>query len=120
MKIFTDCFQKYYETLLAHGITGNRCIFLHTSTADTDGTYHFSLNNNGNTAAKGHDFTVIGLRILIEKFFKEDVLVKEASHGKEALRLSDIFLPDLIFMDIKMPGMNGIEASKFIKKNTLK
>ena len=37
-------------------------------------------------------------------------IVGEAGHGEEALRLVDELKPDLIFLDIQMPGMNGFDV----------
>lgn len=42
-------------------------------------------------------------------------IIAEASNGKEVLDLFPTYMPDLIFMDIKMPELNGIEATKKIK-----
>ncbi|MBN1699090.1 MAG: response regulator transcription factor [Spirochaetales bacterium] len=44
-------------------------------------------------------------------------VVGEASSGEEALELAGAFEPDIILMDIAMPGINGIEATKKIKKS---
>ena len=38
-------------------------------------------------------------------------LVGEAASGGEALRLSERLRPDLVLMDIRMPGIDGIEAA---------
>lgn len=43
------------------------------------------------------------------------MVVAEAADGKEALQKVDAFLPDLIFMDIKLPGENGLELTKKIR-----
>jgi DNA-binding NarL/FixJ family response regulator len=38
----------------------------------------------------------------------------EAGSGEEALELSDAIAPDLVVMDINLPGMNGVEATRLI------
>lgn len=38
-------------------------------------------------------------------------IIAEATDGEEFLKLIDTLTPDLVFMDIKMPNMNGIEAT---------
>ncbi|WP_082625330.1 response regulator [Cytobacillus dafuensis] len=42
--------------------------------------------------------------------------IEEAENGEEAVQKASSFLPDLIFMDIVMPGKDGIEALEEIKK----
>ena len=42
------------------------------------------------------------------------MIVAEAGDGEEALRKIDTFLPNLIFMDINLPGENGLELTKKI------
>ena len=48
---------------------------------------------------------------LIEKDFE---IVGEAATGKDAIELNKKLKPDLIFMDVKMPELNGIDAAKQI------
>ena len=43
-------------------------------------------------------------------------VIGEASDGEEAVRLVSQLRPDMVIMDIVMPNMNGIEATKEIKK----
>ena len=39
-------------------------------------------------------------------------IIGEAAHGEEALRMVDELKPDLMFLDIQMPGMNGFDVLK--------
>jgi len=43
-------------------------------------------------------------------------VVGEASSGEEALRVCDRQEPDLVLMDVDMPGMGGIESTRHIKR----
>jgi DNA-binding NarL/FixJ family response regulator len=42
-------------------------------------------------------------------------IVGEAGDGSEAVRLAFELSPDVIVMDLEMPGMDGCEATRFIK-----
>ena len=47
---------------------------------------------------------------------EEGFMVELAKNGEEALEKLPLFKPDLITLDIKMPGMNGIETLKRIRE----
>jgi len=46
------------------------------------------------------------------------VITGEAADGEEAVRLVEKQKPDIAFMDISMPKLDGIEATNLIRKNT--
>ena len=45
------------------------------------------------------------------------MVIEEAEDGKEAMERVTTFRPDLIFMDIKLPGETGLDLTKRIKTN---
>jgi len=47
-------------------------------------------------------------------------IVGEACDGVEAVQKATEFHPDIIVLDITMPGLNGIEAAKLIRKQSPK
>ncbi len=55
-------------------------------------------------------------RLLFEAFKEEDCEVELAGSGQEAIDKFKTARPDLILMDMKMPGLNGLEALYEIKK----
>jgi two-component system response regulator NreC len=44
-------------------------------------------------------------------------LCGEADNGNDAVRLSDSLEPEVVIMDISMPGLNGIDAARAIHTN---
>lgn len=63
--------------------------------------------------ADDHTLFRKGLRSLLEH--QEGIeVVGEASTGPEAVTLAEELVPDVVLMDIKMPGLSGIEATKQI------
>jgi len=60
--------------------------------------------------ADDHALFRAGVRKLLQSFEGMDV-VGEAADGHEALRLSATHRPDVLLMDIGMPGLNGVEAA---------
>jgi DNA-binding NarL/FixJ family response regulator len=62
-----------------------------------------------------HTLLRSGLRALLTQDADLEV-VGEADNGRDALRAIGTLKPDLVLMDISMPGMNGIEAISEIKQ----
>jgi DNA-binding NarL/FixJ family response regulator len=60
-----------------------------------------------------HEIFLEGLRALLEKQ-KDFQVVGEAHDGRAALDAANRLSPDVVIMDITMPGLNGIEATRQI------
>ena len=58
------------------------------------------------------------LKAIVNKGIDSIVDIQEAVNGREAIVMSRTLQPDIVFLDIKMPGINGIEAAKAIRKNS--
>ncbi len=54
------------------------------------------------------------LRARLADVWPELEIVGEAKNGTEAVELVERLHPDIVFLDIRMPGMNGIEAARAI------
>ncbi len=57
------------------------------------------------------------LDILVYNLKKEDYTVLTAANGETALSIAEKFKPDLIILDIMMPGLDGFEVCKSIRQN---
>jgi len=59
-----------------------------------------------------------GLKQILE--LEEDIqVVGQASNGEEAVRIASEVCPDVILMDINMPGTNGLQAIKELKQSDI-
>ncbi len=54
----------------------------------------------------------LGMRLVLEP---DMLVVGEASTGREALTLAQKLSPDVVLMDVEMPGMDGIETTAALR-----
>jgi len=59
------------------------------------------------------------LRVLIDLLSLRDLFVSIAINGHQALLLAESLQPDLILMDIRMPGVDGLTTCRRLKENSL-
>ena len=64
--------------------------------------------------ADDHAIVRKGIRVFLEED-REIAVVAEASGGAEAVRLAGEYRPAVAVLDVQMPGVNGIEATRQIK-----
>jgi YesN/AraC family two-component response regulator len=57
-----------------------------------------------------------GLKALLSTFNHVEV-IGEASNGREAIEKVRVHSPDVVLMDVHMPVMDGLEATRLIKRN---
>jgi CheY-like chemotaxis protein len=76
----------------------------------------------GQTAADGRPFRLLvaedveaNRQFLVKMLKSFDFEVNEASTGEQALEIWETWQPHLIFMDMRMPALNGLEATRRIK-----
>lgn len=62
------------------------------------------------------DDVEVNRRLLIDILQKTGIEIIEAENGKEAVEQAEKYKPDIIFMDIRMPVMDGKEATKEIRR----
>ncbi|MFZ5989757.1 MAG: response regulator [Bacillota bacterium] len=68
--------------------------------------------------ADDHTMVRQGLKQILE--LEDDmVVVAQAPNGEEAIKVANEYHPDVILMDINMPGMNGLQAIKEMKSTNI-
>ena len=60
-----------------------------------------------------HEVVRLGLKSLLERNPQFDVIA-EAGSAREAIEKTDMLKPDVVVMDIRLPGTSGIEACEQI------
>lgn len=65
--------------------------------------------------AEDHRLVRAGIHALLDRMAGVEV-VGEVSDGVEALKVVEAIQPDLVLMDVAMPGLNGLEAASRISK----
>src|SRR5215469_3400572 len=66
-----------------------------------------------------HAFIRRGIRSILQDSPNWSV-TGEAENGQEAVRLAEELKPDVILMDVSMPGMTGLEATRLIRQRNPK
>ena len=62
----------------------------------------------------------VPFREILREFFDDFVFIEvvgEAGDGNSAIQMAFELMPQVILMDVRMPGLNGIEATKRIKRD---
>ncbi|WAA12528.1 response regulator [Fervidibacillus halotolerans] len=56
------------------------------------------------------------MKKIIESHFGKGIVCGEAANGRQAIQMAEELHPNVILMDVKMPGINGLEAIEIIRK----
>ena len=66
--------------------------------------------------ADDEGIVIDSLKFILEKEFGSDIEIDFAKTGRNVIELAEHFRPDIAIMDIQMPGINGIDAMREIRK----
>lgn len=66
--------------------------------------------------ADDEGIVIDSLRFIIEKEFGSQCVIESAKTGRQVIELAEHFRPDIAVMDIQMPGINGIDAMREIRR----
>ena len=82
-----------------------------------------TINNNPTTRKTGKvmvvDDVFLNTELICKLLKNTDIEVITANCGEKALELVETITPDLILLDMRMPGLTGYEVAKIIKSNPL-
>lgn len=67
--------------------------------------------------ADDEGIVIDALTFIINKYFENKCEIESAKTGRSVIELAEHFRPDIAIMDIQMPGINGIEAMKEVRKS---
>lgn len=56
------------------------------------------------------------LRVIVAKLTRHDYLVKTASSGEEALQMLSVSTPNVLILDVMMPGISGYDLCHVVKR----
>ena len=65
--------------------------------------------------ADDEGIVIDSLKFIIESEYPGEYEIETAKTGRSVIELAERFRPDIAFMDIQMPGINGIDAMREIK-----
>ncbi len=66
--------------------------------------------------ADDHEIVLEGIRTLLGRARRDWEVCGEARNGKEAVEMCHALKPDVVVLDVTMPGMSGLEAAAEIAK----
>jgi DNA-binding NarL/FixJ family response regulator len=82
--------------------------------------------SSNRNSSNGYEFKtlIVEDNVSFRQYFKENLqirfpsmVIEEVGDGNEVLPKVEVLCPALIFMDIRLPGENGLQLTKKIKKN---
>ena len=66
--------------------------------------------------ADDEGIVIDSLKMIIQKNYGDQCEIESAKTGRSVIEMVEVFRPDIIFMDIQMPGINGIDAMREIRR----